>query len=183
MLVSCGGPEGRLAMPEQNVAERFVSEDGYRPRWDWSTPGGPAILSLAVDGRHEMMWSVREKSMDRVRRSRLRSLQTPPRFFSQGPEGVREVRFSPSGETILAHEVASDGVRFQTVLFQFDSNRGAWRSRYLDLGKPEETKLRKLDDRSQVAAVLAPAVAPTILRLDEEVVIYEVEGKTRSLGL
>ena len=170
-------------MPEQNVAERFVTEEGYRPRWNWSTAGGRAILSLSQEGAHEMIWSVREKSNDRIRRSRLASLQRAPRFFAHGPEGVREVRFSPSGETILAHEVSRDGTRFQTVLFQFDDYTGAWRSRYLDLGKAAETKMRKLDDRSRVAAVLAPAVAPKILRLDEEVVIYEVDGKTQSQGL
>lgn len=183
LLVASCGPQGRLAMPEQNVAERFVTEEGFHPRWNWTTPGSRAILSLSQEGPHEMIWAVREKAMDRLRRSRLASLQVAPRFFSQGPEGVREVRFSPSGETILAHEVTTDGTRFQTVLFQFDQVTGAWRSRVLDLGKAAETKMRKLDDRSRVAVVLAPAVAPTILRLDEEVVIYEVDGKTQSLAL
>lgn len=129
-----------------------------------------------------MVWSVSEKALPRVRRSRLGSLQRAPRFFSQGPEGVREVRFSPSGKTILAHEFAADGRRFQTVLFQEDSFTGAWRSRLIDLAGKAKTKERKLDDGSRVLGLIAPASAPRILRLDEGLVIYEVDGQQQSLS-
>lgn len=183
LLVASCGPKGRLALPEQNVAESFVAEEGYRPKWTWSVPGGPAVLALSKEGPYEMVWTVSEKSLSRVRRSRIASLQRAPRFFSQGPDGVTEVRFSPSGETILAHEYSKDGTRFQTVLFQHDDYTGAWSSRYLDLGKPAETKWRKLDDKTRAPGLLGPAVPPVILRLDEEQVIYEVEGKTKSLAL
>lgn len=177
------GPQGQLALPEQNVAERFRVEEGYRPQWDWTVPGGPAVLSLVSEGPHEMYWTVSEKALRGVRRSRIASLQIAPRFFAQGPSGVREVRFSPSGKTILAHEFSQNGSRFQTVLFQHDSYTGAWSSRYLDLGDKAKTKARKLDDRSRVPGLLTPAIAPKILRLDESLVIYEVEGRTRSLEL
>ncbi|MGJ8725087.1 MAG: hypothetical protein ACSHYB_11065 [Roseibacillus sp.] len=182
LAVGCG-PQGRIASPEQNVAERFEVEEGLRSRWTWTVPGGPAVLSLAADGPHEMYWTVSDKSLPNVRRSRLASLQTATRFFSQGPSGVKEVRFSPSGRTILAYEFSRDGSRFQTVLFQNDDYTGAWRSRYLNLGEKAKTKTRKLDDRSKVPGLLEPAIAPKILRLDEDLVIYEVEGKTRSLEL
>ncbi|MDQ8191612.1 hypothetical protein [Roseibacillus persicicus] len=182
LLVGCG-PQGELALPEQNVAERFAVKEGFRPSWTWTSPGGPAVLALAGDGPHEMYWSVEEKSLPGVRRSRLASLQTLPRFFSQGPAGVREVRFSPSGKTILAHEYSPDGLRFQTVVFQLDDYTGGWKSRRIDLAGAPETKLRKLDDRSKVPALIAPAVPPKILRLDDGLVIYEVAGKTQSRTL
>lgn len=182
MLAGCG-PQGRLALPEQNVAEQFAVREGFRPSWHWTVAGSPAVLELAAEGPHEMVWSVREKAMNRIRRSRIGSLQMAPRFFSQGPAGVQEVRFSPSGQTILAHEISRDGSRFQTVLFQQDDYTGAWRSRYLRLGKAAETKVRRLDDRSRVPGLLAPAVPPKILRLDEDLVIYQVDGETRSLAL
>ena len=181
-LVGCG-PQGQIASPEQNVAERFVVKEGFRQSWNWTVPGAPAVLSLAADGPHEMLWTVSDKDMPDVRRSRIASLQTATRFFSQGPSGVKEVRFSPSGKTILAYEFSRDGSRFQTVLFQNDLRTGAWRSRYLSLGEEAKTKTRKLDDRSKVPGLLEPAIAPKILRLDENLVIYEVEGKTRSLEL
>ena len=178
--VSCG-PQGRIAFPEQNVAERFEVEEGFRSRWTWTVPGGPSVLALSADGPHEMVWTVSDKDLPGVRRSRIASLQTATRFFSQGPSGVKEVRFSPSGTTILVYEFSRDGSRFQTVLFQNDGRTGAWSSRYLSLGEQAKTKTRKLDDRSKVEGVLEPAIAPQILRLDENLVIYEVEGKTRSL--
>ena len=178
-MVGCG-PQGQIAAPEQNVAERFIVEEGFRPRWNWTVAGAPAVLSLSADGPHEMVWTVSDKDMSHVRRSRIASLQTATRFFSQGPSGVKEVRFSPSGRTILIYEFSGDGSRFQTVLFQNSERTGAWRSRYLNLGDGPETKTRKLDDRSKVPGLISPAVAPKILRLDENLVIYEVEGKTRS---
>ena len=181
-VVSCG-PQGQLALPAQNIAENFRAEEGFRSRWNWSEPGSPAFLSLSSENEHEMVWSVSEKSMPLVRRSRLGSLQRAPRFFSQGPAGVREVRFSPSGKTILAHEFSPDGGRFQTVLFQEDSFTGAWRSRVLDLAGEAKTKTRKLDDGSRVLGLISPAMAPQILRLDEGRVIYEVDGKQQSLEL
>ncbi len=181
-LASCG-PQGRLAVPEQNIAERFTVEEGFRPSWHWMVPGGPALLSLSVENGNEMVWAVKEKSASGIRRSRLASLQRPPRFFSQGPEGVSQVRFSPSGKTILIHETSRDRTRFQTLLFQLDGYTGAWRSRPLSLGKEEETKARRLDDGSRVPGLLRSAVPPRILRLDEELVIYEVDGKTHSLAL
>ena len=96
---------------------------------------------------------------------------------------MREVRFSPSGQTILAHEFSEDGARFQTVVFQHDEVTGAWRSRLIALGEEAKTKLRKLDDGSRVPSLLAPAIPPTLLRLDEDLVIYEVKGKRRSFAL
>lgn len=182
LLLGCG-PQGELALTEQNVAERFTVAEGLRPSWTWSVPGGPAVLTLAADGPHEMYWSLEEKVLPGVRRSRLASLQTQPRFFSQGPAGVREVRFSPSGKTVLAHEYSADGTRFQTVVFQQDDYSGAWKSRRIELAGAPKTKLRKLDDRSKVPALIAPAVPPKILRLDEDLVIYEVAGKTQSQSL
>lgn len=182
MVVGCG-PQGELALPAQNVAERFEVEEGFRPKWNWTEPGAPAVLSLSSDGPHEMVWTVSEKSMSRVRRSRMASLQKTPRFFSQGPAGVREVRFSPSGETILAHEFSADGARFQTVVFQFDRVTGAWRSRLIPLAGVAKTKMRRLDDGSRVAGLVAPASPPRILRLDNDLVIYEVDNQKRSLPL
>ncbi len=179
-VVAACSPQGQLAVPAQNVAERFEVSGGMRPSYQWTVPGAPAVLSLGAEGPHEMLWTVSEKSMSRVRRSRLQSLQTVPRFFAQGPAGVQEVRFSPSGKTILAHEVSGDGGRFQTVLFRQDVSTGAWRSRILNLGKPAETKARKLDDGSRVPGLVTAAVAPKILRLDENLVIYEVADETQS---
>lgn len=181
-LVGCGS-KGQLALPAQNVAERFGVEEGFRSSWNWTVPGGPAVLTLSSENEHEMVWSVSLKSMPRVRRSRLGSLQRAPRFFSQGPEGVREVRFSPSGKTILAHEFSPDGTRFQTLLFQEDGYTGAWRSRVIDLAVQAQTKIRKLDDGSKVPSLISPKMAPKILRLDESLVIYEVNGQQRSLAL
>lgn len=183
LVVASCGPQGRLAAPEQNVAERFETSEGLRQSWSWTVPGGPVVLSLSEEGPHEMIWTVSEKSMNRVRRSRISSLQVAPRFFTQGPKGVREVRFSPSGQTILAHEFSEDGARFQTVVFQHDEVTGAWRSRLIALGEEAKTKLRKLDDGSRVPSLLAPAIPPTLLRLDEDLVIYEVKGKRRSFAL
>ena len=51
------------------------------------------------------------------------------------------------------------------------------------LGEEAKTKLRKLDDGSRVPSLLAPAIPPTLLRLDEDLVIYEVKGKRRSFAL
>lgn len=185
LLASCGrGPQGRLALPEQNIVKDFVAEERYRSSWKWTLPGLPAILSLSSEGAYkEMIWSVSDKTSSGVRRSRIASLQLAPRFFTHGPQAVTQVRFSPSGETILAQEFSRDGARSQTVLFKRDRYTGAWRSRYLHLEQPQKTTLRELDDRSRVPALLEPAIAPRILRLDENLVIYEVDGKTRSQEL
>ena len=96
---------------------------------------------------------------------------------------MREVRFSPSGKTVLAHEFSPDGSRFQTVVFQQDDYTGGWKSRRIDLAGAPETKIRKLDDRTKVPALISPSVPPKILRLDEDLVIYEVAGRTCSQTL
>lgn len=183
VLVASCGPKGRLAVPEQNVVQRFEVSEGFQPSYLWALPGTPATLTLAPNGPHEMFWSVSEKAAPRVRRSRLASLQRKPRFFSQGPDGVREVRFSPSGRTILAQEFSADRSRFQTLIFQQDETTGAWRSRTLNLGQTVATKSKKLDDGSRVASLIGVATAPRILRLDEDLVIYQLRGETQSLPL
>ena len=179
LFVSCA-PQGELALPAQNVAERFEVEGGFYESWTWTTPASPTVLSLTKQGDHEMRWSVMQKSLGKARRVNERSLQIAPRYFTHGPAGVEEVRFSPSGRRILVHEKTADGGLFQTLLFSEDSYTGAWSSRVLSLGDGPETKLRTLDDNTEVPALLGDAVPPRILRLDEEVVIYEVDGKTRS---
>ena len=182
LMVSCG-PSGQLAVPEQNIASRFELSGNYRPMWQWTEAGSPAILSLEEQGSHELLWSVREKPRGLRRRASKSSLLESPPFPAQGPKGVQEVRFSPSGKTILIHEQTLAGDKFQTVVFYQSDRNGSWYSRSLDLGKSPETKLRKLDDKTRVPVILSPGVAPEILRLDDSLLIYRVDGKTRSIDL
>lgn len=183
LLVSSCGPSGRIATPEQNMASRFeLAGEGSRRSWTWSETGSPAILSLEKEGDYELTWTIREKPYaERRRTSRASLLQAPP-IPSQGPLGLKEVRFSPSGRTILVHEAGLDRRKFQTLLFRMNEESGAWTSRRIDLGGKAVTKLTKLDDQTKVPAIIADPSPPRILRLDDALVIYEVDGKTRSLA-
>lgn len=183
LILSSCGPSGQLARPEQNIVSRFEVEGNYRRAWQWTEVDSPALLSLEEQGTHELLWCVREKPRADRRRTSATSLLVSPPFPSQGPRGLEEVRFSPSGKTILVHEQTSDGARFQTLVFWQELRTGAWRYRKLDLGKPAETKLRKLDDQSRVPVILSNGLAPKILRLDDGSVIYQVDGKTASFSL
>jgi hypothetical protein len=176
----CGSP-GRLANPSQNVASQFeLADQGGRKSWTWTEPGSPAVLSLEKEGNYELTWAIREKPYADRRRTSIASLLQAPPLPSQGPFGLKEVRFSPSGKTILVHETARDRGRFQTLIFQEDALTGAWKSRKIDLAGEANTKMRKLDDKTKVPAIIAGPQPPTILRLDDKLVIYEVNGKTRS---
>jgi hypothetical protein len=184
LLASGCGSQGRLANPAQNVASRFeLAGEGDRKSWTWSEAGSPAVLSLEKDGPYELTWAIREKPYaDRRRTSEASLLQAPP-LPSQGPFGLKEVRFSPSGKTILVHERARNRSRFQTLVFRSSPVTGAWSSGKVDLAGEATTKMRKLDDKTKVPAIVAGPQAPKILRLDDDLVIYEVEGKTRSQEL
>lgn len=182
ILNSCG-PSGQLARPEQNIVSSFELAGSYRRAWQWSEVHSPAVLSLEEEGSHELLWCVREKPQADRRRTSATSLLVSPPFPAQGPSGLQEVRFSPSGKTILVHEQTPDGARCQTVVFWQEERTGAWRYRKLDLGKPAKTKLRKLDDQSRVPVILNDGIAPKILRLDDGGIIYQVDGKTASYPL
>lgn len=183
LILNGCGPSGQLARPEQNIVSRFEVEGSYRRAWQWTEAGSPAVLSLEEQGSHELLWCVREKPRVDRRRTSATSLLVSPAFPAQGPRGLEEVRFSPSGKTILIHEKSFDGARFQTLVFWQEERTGAWRYRQIDLGKRAETKLRKLDDKSRVPVTLTEAQAPKILRLDDASVVYQVDGKTASLAL
>jgi hypothetical protein len=154
--------------------------DSSNKSWTWTEPGSPAVLSLEKEGNYELTWAIREKPYADRRRTSIASLLQAPPLPSQGPFGLKEVRFSPSGKTILVHETARDRGRFQTLIFQEDALTGAWKSRKIDLAGEANTKMRKLDDKTKVPAIIAGPQPPTILRLDDKLVIYEVNGKTRS---
>ena len=181
-LVGCGS-SGQLAFPEQNIASRFELEGNLRRSWRWTETGSPVILSLEERGSHELLWCIRKKPRADRRLASTTSLLLAPSFSSQGPNGLEQVRFSPSGTTILVHERSQDGAKFQTLLFTQDQRSGVWFSRRLDLGKPAETKLRKLDDKSRVPVLLNGSIPPQILRLDDELVVYQIGKETRSLPL
>lgn len=183
LLCQCG-TGGRIATPEQNIASRFeVSGEKNRRSWTWSETGSPAVLSLEKDGPFELTWAVREKPYVDRRRTSITSLLQAPPIPSQGPLGLKEVRFSPSGKTILVHETGWDRSKFQTLVFQLDPITGAWTSRKISLGSERTTKLTKLDDKTKVPAIVAAPLPPSILRLDDNLVIYEIDGKTRSSAL
>jgi len=181
-LVGCGS-SGQLAFPEQNIASRFELEGNFRRSWRWTETGSPAILSLEERGSHELLWCIRKKPRADRRLASVTSLLLAPAFSSRGPDGLKEVRFSPSGTTILVHERSQDEARFQTLLFTQNQRSGVWFSRKLDLGQPAETKLRKLDDKSRVPVLLSGSVPPEILRLDDDLVVYQIGKETRSLPL
>lgn len=184
LFYSSCSPTGRLATPEQNIAPRFeVAGDSSRRSWTWSEAGSPAVLSLERDGAFELTWAIREKPYADRRRTSIASLLQAPPIPAQGPLGLKEIRFSPSGRTILVHEAGRDRSKFQTLIFRTDPTSGAWTSRKIDLGSERETKLTKLDDKTKVPAIIAAPTPPRILRLDDELVIYETDGKTRSQSL
>ena len=181
-LTNCG-PSGQLALPEQNIVSRFELEGDLRRSWQWTETGSPVVLSLEEKGSYELLWCIREKPRKDRLRAPIRSLLLAPAFPSRGPQGLQEVRFSPSGRTILVQEHSRDGSKFQVLLFTQSQQSSAWFSRPLTLGEPAKTKLRKLDDNSRVPALLSGSTPPQILRLDDDLVIYQVDKETRSLPL
>jgi len=181
-LASCGS-SGQLAFPEQNIAARFELEGSFRRSWQWTEAGAPVILSLEEHGSHELLWCIRKKPRADRRFASISSLLFTPAFAAQGPSGLEQVRFSPSGTTILAHERSRNGDKFQTLLFTQDLRTGTWFSRRLDLGTPAKTKLKRLDDKTKVPVILSNSVPPQILRLDDDLVVYQIGKETRSLAL
>ncbi|MDP0491525.1 MAG: hypothetical protein Q7Q71_10780 [Verrucomicrobiota bacterium JB023] len=181
-LVACG-PSGQIATPRQNIAHQFKFEaHRFRPKWQWSQPGTSAILSLEQEGRG-MVWSIREMPYADRRHLTFPSVMLPPYFPTEGHRGLQDVRFSPSGETILIHEISPDGLRSQTLAFRKSGPMSTWSAERINLAAPGKTKMRKLDDGTRVPALLTNPKPPRILRLDDNLVIYEVDGETRSATL
>ncbi len=179
ILASCGGVAS-IDDPRQNIASQFTLDDHLHPSWHWSQPGITSILTLDARSPDELVWSIREKNRGSYRRSSIHSLQRQPRLLRAGPDGILEVRFSPSGKSILIQEEAPTTGHSLIILFHQDSFTGAWSSYPLNLTPPSKQKYQKLDDGSQVPLLNRPKATIQILRLDERSVIYEIDKKTYS---
>ncbi len=177
LLVACG-PSARLARPEQNVASRYQVSSKGEGEWTWTEPYADSILILRKGRGQELYWSVQNKGGSTFRQARFQSLQSPSVMSRSAPPAILEVRFSPSGNAILVQEKTNEGGVSQTILFK--SLGSVWTSRRLGLSRPAETRSRRLDDGSRVDAIVSPAQEATILRLDDQQIIHEIDGKTGS---